>query len=77
MANRVRTTVVISLDDPLTIVRAVHDGRTTRRPGNLIGVVGIRPEGGWYFYAECGDHGSAASETEAIAEVRDAWYGRE
>lgn len=55
----------------------MHDGRSARRPGNLIGVVGIPPEGGWYFYAAGGDHGAADSEEAAVAEVRDAWYGGE
>lgn len=76
MADRERTTVAIPLDD-LACTRAVHDGRSARRPGNLIGVVGIPPEGGWYFYAAGGDHGAADSEEAAVAEVRDAWYGGE
>lgn len=59
-------------DEVLYGLTLVRDGAPRSSTGNFIGFYGIPQQGGWYYYAENGDHGEAVSEAECREEIAPA-----
>lgn len=65
-------TTKLELSEDLAYVTLIGDGTSKKHFGNFIGLLGIPPRGGRYWFAENGDNGYCETEAEAIKEIIDA-----
>ena len=69
-------TTALELDEDLAYVTLIGDGTSKKHFGNFIGLFGIPPRGGLFWYAENGDYGYCETKAEAIKEIEDARFIR-
>ncbi len=65
-------TTALELGEDLVSVTLIGDGTSKKYFGNFIGLFGIPPRGGLFWYAENGNCGYCETKAEAIKEIKDA-----